>query len=403
MKRTYIILLILLFTFLNIFSQTIHNNASLFAPRTFQKLNEEFIQKKNYIMEFLSGVDTILTMAPVSVMEKPLVPPSGDKHDYVSMGTYWWPDPSKPGGVPYIRKDGMVNPEIKTVTDYGFQKKMIYAVEKLIVAYGITKDEKYSRKAASLLRTWFLDEKTKMNPNLNFAQFIKGVNTGRGTGIIDTDIYYKIFNVIGILESSKAWTKEDDTKLRAWFREYLLWLTTSKNGLDEKNAHDNHGTWYDVQVVSIAIFLNKNEFAKEVLKEAITKRFPSQIDEDGEQFRETQRTKSWTYSAFNLRAYYILAKLADNIGMNFWQYGTEWQYNPEEKPLLQTALDYILPAAYNPKEWKKEQIVPIEPELLYPLLLIAESKYDSVTYSNWLKKIFGNNYQPDLMTKVGML
>lgn len=389
MKKTNVILMLLIILPGLIFPQTF-GKASFISSAAIEKLSTQYIEKEGCVIKFISDVDTLLNMKPLSVTQKSFVPPSGDPHDFVSMGTYWWPDSSKPGGVPYIRKDGNTNPEIWTIPDNVDQKKVISAVEKLAIAYGITKDEKYSRKAAQLLRAWFIDEKTKMNPNLNFGQFIKGVNNGRSSGIIDTYVYYIVCNVMGILETSPEWKKEEDAKLKEWFREYQRWLTTTKLGLGEKAAENNHGTWYDVQVVSIALLINDMEYAKEILRQALTVRLAKQIGEDGGQEMELERTKSWTYSVFNLRSLYVLARLAENAGVDFWHYGDG------SKPLLQKALDFLLPSAVNPGKWKYEQLESIKPAGLYPLILIAAEKYDRETYSGWLQKIFGDDCAPDL-------
>src|SRR5207302_773663 len=80
------------------------------------------------------------------------VPPSGDKHDYVSMGPYWWPNPAKRGGLPYVRRDGERNPEMRDDYDAPRLAATTGAVTTLGLAYYFTDDEKYARRAALLLR-----------------------------------------------------------------------------------------------------------------------------------------------------------------------------------------------------------------------------------------------------------
>src|SRR5262249_5023280 len=165
----------------------------------------------------------------IVINNKPQPAPSGDKHDYVSMAPYFWPDPAKKDGLPYVRKDGKVNPE-RDKYDGPLLKKMTAAVGTLGLAWYLTGEEAYAEHAAKLLRVWFLDPGTRMNPHLNYGQFIPGLTEGRGTGIIDTVSLLKVVDAAGLLEGSRAWTAADRKGLEAWFHDYLRWLRTSKNG-----------------------------------------------------------------------------------------------------------------------------------------------------------------------------
>ena len=342
------------------------------------------LKKDNSVNYLVRQAEKLLDMEPVSVMDKEQIPPSGDKHDYMSMGKYWWPNPDTKDGLPYIRKDGQVNPESKNISDASNSSKLISSVEMLSVAYYVTNDSKYSAKASQLLRVWFIDEKSKMNPNLNYAQFAPGKNEGTKSGIIDVHNFYRLVDAIGLLENSKEWTKEDDKEIKNWFNEYLTWLKTSKNGVGESKSKNNHGTWYDVQVVSISLFLGKNDFAKQYLNDALIGRVSTQIKNDGTQPFELVRTKSWSYSLFNLEALFHLAVLGDNVGVNFWN------FTNEEGGCIRKALDYILPSALDIKLWPHLQIEEIKNTALYPMLIMAQEKYDENIYSSWRKKIFGN-------------
>ena len=119
---------------------------------------------------------------PYSVMDKDIIPPSGDKHDYISQGPYWWPDTTKPDGLPYIRRDGVVNPEREKFTDRRNLSNLLEATDFLSKAYYFSEDEKYATKIIELLQVWFLNDATKMNPHLEYGQGIPGITEGRGIG-----------------------------------------------------------------------------------------------------------------------------------------------------------------------------------------------------------------------------
>jgi hypothetical protein len=217
----------------------------------------------------IKDADKALQFGPVSVMEKKNDPPSGDKHDYMSLAPYFWPDPNKPGGLPYIRKDGETNPEVKAYKDKEYQPLLCSNVQTLALAYYFSGEKVYAQHAAKLLQVWFLDTATRMNPNLNFGQAIKGVNTGRAAGLIDTRHYVKVIDAIGLLQDSKYWTVNDQKGMQKWFADFLEWMQTSKNGKDEMKAENNHGAWYDAQRLSMALFTENKELAKKIVLNAV--------------------------------------------------------------------------------------------------------------------------------------
>src|SRR2546430_8990530 len=165
-----------------------------------------------------------------TVMAKQRTPPSGDKHDYVSMGPYWWPDSTKPDGLPYVRRDGERNPEIRRDYDAPRFGALTSAVVTLALAYYFSDDQKYATRATQLLRIWFLDPATRMNPNLRYGQRIPGITEGRGAGIIETRSFVGLVDAIGMLERSSGWTDTDGRRIRAWMSAYLGWLGTSEIG-----------------------------------------------------------------------------------------------------------------------------------------------------------------------------
>jgi len=163
---------------------------------------------KSVYQALIKKADDVMKLKPRSVMDKTDIPPSGSKHDYVSLAPYWWPDPAKPNGLPYIKKDGLINPEVKNFPDKEHMPKLCENVYLLGLAYYFSGNDKYAQKASEILSVWFIDTATRMNPNLNFAQMVKGINNGRGTGIIDTRHFNFAIDGIHLIESSKYWTKD---------------------------------------------------------------------------------------------------------------------------------------------------------------------------------------------------
>ncbi|MFA5292717.1 MAG: glycoside hydrolase family 88 protein [Phycisphaerae bacterium] len=336
--------------------------------------------------QLLVEADESLKTGPFSVMDKTSIPPSGDKHDYMSQGKYWWPNPKTADGLPYVRKDGYVNHESGTgAYDYNRLSSMRNSVETLALAYYFSDEEKYAEHAADLLRIWFIDPNTRMNPNLNFGQGIPGRVKGRGIGIIDTARLISIIDSIGLLESSRHWSRNDQSAMQAWMEEYLNWLRSSPNGRDEASARNNHGTWYDAQVVCFALFVDKPSIAEEVLAKTTKSRIDSQIKPDGRQPYELERTKSLGYSQMNLRGFFTLARLGEHVSVDLWN------YRSAKGASLRKALDFLAGYINNPSSWPYKQIKNVDSESIFDLLKWAQIKYDEKIYGQWIEKLPKDN------------
>jgi hypothetical protein len=311
--------------------------------------NKTFIDAKKKLVQ---KADQLLQASPVSVTDNHVVPPSGDKRDYMSYGPYWWPDPKKDNGLPFIRRDGKVNPSSR---EHGSDRQalgeMIDSVEILALAYHFNRNEAHAAKALQFLQTFFLDEEKRMNPNLNFGQAIPGRVTGRGIGIIDTRDLTSVVDSIQLLRESESLTPDQFDKLQDWFKQYLQWLVNSTHGIDERSMKNNHGTWYDVQVVSFALFTEQVELARQTATAALTQRVRAQIRNDGAQPKELVRTKSFSYSSMNLHGLFILARLAEHVEVDLWQYG-----DPKAQPILHSAYAYLLPHFGSLQFWSHPQL-----------------------------------------------
>ena len=327
--------------------------------------------------------DKALDVAPTSVMEKKVATPSGAPHDYMSVGPYWWPDPAKADGLPWIRKDGQVNPATRStdVTDYPSLLKVSKAVEDLAEAYYYTGEEKYAAHATKLLQVWFLNPETKMNPNLNYGQAVPGANEGRSFGIIETANWQSMVQYVPLLDGSKSWTPDDKKALQKWFSDYTNWLQTSVIGREEGNTTNNHSSNYDVQVVRFALFSEQPQVAREVLQRAGERRIATQIEPDGAQPHELARTKSWSYSVMNLKALFTLAALAETQNIDLWHYQTD------DGRSLKAALDYLAPYADSSVKWPHEQIADLNRDALKPLLSEGARVYGDARYQMLLGEL----------------
>ena len=315
------------------------------------------------------------------ITAKTASPPSGDKHDYMTQAPYFWKNPDTKDGLPYIRKDGERNPEIKNFPDHELLDKMKASVETLATAYYFTDKEEYAAKAGDILRMWFIDPKTKMNPNLEYAQAIPGLNTGRGIGLIETRGLIELVDSIGLLNGSKGWTTTDQKGVETWFGQFLKWMSESKNGKDESNSQNNHGSYYDAQIASFALFAGRADLAKTILEAAKQKRIAKQIEPDGRQPLELARTKSWSYSTMNLDGLVELAELGDSVGVDLWN------YQSSDGRSIRKAFDFLYPYAVGEKKWTYEQIEVFQPERLFSLMRRASGKFKDDKFQQMMTKV----------------
>ena len=335
------------------------------------------------LKKLITDADKALAVVPPSVMQKTKVPPSGDKHDYMSIAPYYWPNPATKDGLPYQRKDGKVNPESReeAANDTLRARLVGTTVETLALGYYFTGDEKYAEHAAKVLRTWFLDPATKMTPHFRFAQAVPGVNDGRGTGLIEARGLADAADVAILLVGSKHWSAADQQALQAWGEVYFEWLLGSKNGQDERAAKNNHGTWYDVQAVKWALVLGRKDKAKELCVAAGPGRIGVQIEPDGKQPLELVRTASFSYSCFNLRALSALAGLGEHVGVDLWQHKTK------DGRSLVVALDFLVPyLGKNPKLWTMQQVHESNEDDVLPVLRAAALATGDARYESLLKE-----------------
>jgi hypothetical protein len=371
---------------------TVSMAADDFKPRVFILHPDELLRAKERVhgddpallpaFSRLKGeAERALGGGTYSVVHKKLAPRSSDKHDYMSLAPYWWPNPNTPNGLPYVRRDGELNPEREATSDRKRLDSLVESVKTLGLGYFFTGKEEYAAHAAKLLRSWFLDDETKMNPHLRYAQAVPGRNVGRGAGIIETHNLAELIDAVGLLNSSKSWTPIDHKRLQDWFGAYLIWLIDSAEGKAESSAQNNHGSWYDIQVASYALFVGRDELAKKVLGELPSRRIAKRIAADGRQPHELARTQAWHYSIFNLEALFNAASITDKLGIDLWRYETP------DKRNIRKALDWLVAFATGEKKWTDKQISVFQPEKLAPLLRQAALRYREPAYETAVTKI----------------
>jgi hypothetical protein len=327
--------------------------------------------------KLIADADAALKVAPVSVTQKTKLAPSGDRHDYMSTAPYYWPDPTKPNGLPYLRRDGKVNPESRTTASDQMRLEALgRTVETLALAYWFTGREPYAAHAARCLRVWFLDPATKMNPHFNYAQGVPGSNDGRPAGMIEAGGLVDSADASGLLAGSPAWSESDEAALRQWCAAFLDWIRTSKLGRTVSAADNNQATMADVRAVRLAFKVGRDDVAREILSAVGAKRIAVQIAPDGSQPHELTRTKSFGYSRLNLAGLVSLATLAERVGVDLWHFST-----PDGRS-LRRAIDFMVPYVRTPPApWPHEQIAGSDRASFAPLFRQAARVYRADTYA----------------------
>ncbi|MBV7259798.1 alginate lyase family protein [Erythrobacter crassostreae] len=263
--------------------------------------------------------DRALTNARYSVTDKPKLPPGATANDYASIGPYWWPDPKKRDGLPYIRKDGQVNPEREGPEfDKDRLRSFSNDVRDLALAYYVTEDERYARHAAQLLRAWFITPETRMNPHFDFAQGIPGKVKGRGEGVIEASHLSTTIEAIGLLGPSDALSADERRALQEWYRDFVVWMATSENGEAEMKKTNNHGLYYDFYLAHFALFAGADSAARNVTTAFPEYRLARQMDRRGRFIAELKRTRSWHYSIYTVEAAARLATIAECVDVDLW-------------------------------------------------------------------------------------
>jgi hypothetical protein len=282
-----------------------------------------------------------------------------DPHEYYSEAPYWWPQPDDPKA-PYVRKDGQANPN-RFLANKTALNSMSDAVFSLGTGAYFLDEPRYAQRAARVIRIWFLDPKTRMNPSLDNAQAIRNLNTGRGSGVLDGRVFIRAIQGMEFLAQTGAWDPKEQAATKKWFQEYLHWLLTSPASENEKQSGNNHSSWWTAQAAAVASLVGDETAQKTVFTYYREHVFPSQIKADGSAPREEQRTRSLSYSAFNLEAMTVTCRIAQIHGTDLWSVTSKGGAS------IATVTDYLLPFLTDPKRWPKEQISEVSNDGIYAL------------------------------------
>lgn len=349
--------------------------ASVFQKKTIEVLSASVLKEAKWAM----GQQPLTITSFVSPRS------AGGKHDFFSEGDYWWPDPKDPKG-PYIQRDGMSNPD-----NFVEHRKAMIRFSKIMgalaSAYAVTGNEKYTKHAFRHSRAWFIDTATRMRPHLLYAQAIQGRFTGRGIGIIDMIQFIEVSQSLMTLERSKVGRKADFVGYRKWFEDYLTWVTTHPYGMDEKNAANNHGTCWTMQVAAFAKFTNNPALLDTCRNRYKNRHLPEQMAKDGSFPKELARTKPYGYSLFNLDAMSMLCQILSNEKDNLWNHISADQRS------IQKGISFLFPYVSDKSQWpfKKDVMYWDEWPVAHPFLLFGACAFQNDEYFSLWQKL---NHDP---------
>jgi hypothetical protein len=323
----------------------------------------------------LKAAEIALTLPPVTITSSRAKLSEGGPNDFYSNGDYWWPDPSKPDGLPYIQRDGESNPG--NFNDHRVAVRELQdAVAALGAAWKVTGDKRYAAKAVRLLRVFFLDPATRMNPNFQFAQAVPGVSPGRGTGIIDGLHLIEIPKAVEAMTNSTALPPDVLAGLRDWFGALVQWMATSKNGRQEAAAKNNHSVAFYLQIAVFSEFAGDELHVAECRRQYKTVFVPDQMALDGSFPQELRRTKPYGYSIFQLDNMATLCQVLSRPDDNLWTFRL-----PDGRG-IQKAVEFLYPFLEDKSKWPRKPDVQAwddwparQPFLLFAGLAFVNSAY----------------------------
>jgi hypothetical protein len=323
----------------------------------------------------LKAANAALDLPPITITKFRAKLSEGGPNDFYSNGDYWWPDPTKPDGLPYIQRDGESNPD-----NFSEHRRCVSqlrdAVAALAAAYKLTGEDRYVTKGVELLRVFCLDGKMRMNPHLKYAQAIPGRTPGRGIGIIDTLHLAEVPLAIEAMQKSPAFPPEALSGLKEWFREYTEWMTTSQNGKEEANAGNNHAVAFWLQVATFARLTGDEAKLAEARRRFKEVFVAKQMATDGSFPAELKRTKPYGYSIFQLDNIATLCQVLSTRDDDLWK------FELSDGRGLRKAMEFLYPYLADKSKWPRKPDIQAwegwparQPCLLFAGLAFSEQKY----------------------------
>jgi hypothetical protein len=317
--------------------------------RAKQLYKEKHPQVIFIVNQLLNAAEQDLYKGPFSVTYKKGLAPSGDTHDYVSLRRYFWPNLDSKDGYPWAEKDGETNPLIHQY-DRTLLGDLAQTVKNLSLSFFMTEQAQFGQRAAELIKIWFINKDTFMNPHLKYASFVPGQDVYDGNGIINSVLFIRIIESIGLLWDSPYLSKSEKEQLQKWFLDFREWLLNSPNGKLEQQADNNHGLWFDAQILSFSFFCDQQDFIKTYLSKFTVPRMAQQIKQNGQMPREIERTLGLHYMEYALNALIDIASYAANSGFNLWN------YSADNGAGIKKVVEFCLPFFINPETWPFQQI-----------------------------------------------
>jgi hypothetical protein len=335
--------------------------------------------------ELIRDAKKALKKGPYSVTQKKYCPPSGDIHDFMAYGIYYWPNPKTKDGIPWVLRDGYRNPD--AIVDWKQIRLLADSAEVLSLAYYFTGKEAYARHAALILRTWFIDKATRMNPNVNYGKVIPGSRKGGYSAAGMAYRFRKIYDAAGILESSPFWTEADKIALQQWTKDFIRWTETSPYGEHERKTRNNHSTFFHMTITLQALYIGDMDKARKTLRSYIEKMFPIQFAADGTQPIEMRRANNYDYHRANLMAALDIAQLAGHFdGIDLWNHKTP------SGTSLRKSIEFLVPYFTGQKNWPyfKSAKFEVSSTSRRRLLRRAAVGFGNPNYEKAAKSINGN-------------
>lgn len=298
------------------------------------------------LISLLKDADGWLNHGPWTVMSKNGTAPTGDKHDFMVQNAYFWPSPGSPDGCPYVPRDGVANPDVSMTDDLGL-RRTLESSWILALAWYYTGNEAYAKHASLILKTWFLEEDTRMNPNTDYGSWLPCMepedNPYSFAALIGLSARISFaIDAIRILESTQApgWSAQDTSRMQSWCRGMIEWLLESPVGSQTLLGFNNYGLYAHLAGINMGMYIGDNHLARQLLHN-VTYRIDDGITANGSQPHELIRTQAFHYSMFTLVGYTRIISMGEKLCVDLWQHvGPEGQ-------TVEKGIEFLIPAALN--------------------------------------------------------